>query len=885
MRKKLKNPYLITSLIVILILLILFIGKGIFPFGDNTLIYGDMYDQITAFFYHFYDSFHGDKSLLVNFTTSGGINFFGIMAYYILSPLSFVLLLFEREKIYLAVSIVIALKILLSSLTCLYAIRSLFNKKISFILSVMLAISYAFSGYLFLMYQITPWMDAMYLFPLVLLGIKKVLDLDKPYLYIVTLTLSFITSFYVSTISLIFLFFLSFVYVYTNNKENSKKSITALGISTIIALSLAMVVILPSFLQITESSRVSFNFLELLNSKTGPITDKLSFFVPSSFLIVANFLLILDRNKHKQFLKWYLPSILILGIPYIIEPINKIFHFFSYAYFPNRYGYMMFFFLVIGAGYYFTREDKRTVGKKSTAIATTITLISSVAAFIITYINYERIQDGIYRLTISRDKYLIFVLIFISISIMVGMTSTIFIKKKRQSYLYILILIIVHTLCNSFLYLGMDNHQDEISEVYDSMHKLYKKHKDNDIYRLKTNTSSLITNNGMVSNYHNLDHFTSLVNGRNLRFLKQLGYTSHWTKTYSKNGTLFTDFITANKYYLTYNGPIVKDLYTKIDKINSYNMYEFNEDLSYGYFTKNIEFSEKEHSFEFQNKIYKSITEKEEALFKVYDKFKLNNLDLTKEDNRISYKIKDSDRYNNMEIKIPIKKKSLVYLEIFNSFVNTEDLTIYKKMNVYVNDLLYKSVYPITTNNGSLLLGEFSEDLNVKIQFISDVELSYIELGVVEKDKLIDFIKEEKVDSTVKFNKNKINVEVDSSEKGLFFIPVTYNDNYTVKVNDKTSQVVDVYDNYLGVELDEGKNKIEFSYIPKGLKTGALISGIVLLGTVLLFKFSWYEKMLNNKLLTNITYYIYLFAYVLLTIFIYIVPFICFVLSYFFYIC
>ena len=93
MRKKLKNPYLITTLIVVLILLILFIGKGIFPFGDNTLIYGDMYDQITAFFYHFYDSFHGDKSLLVNFTTSGGINFFGIMAYYILSPLSFVLLL------------------------------------------------------------------------------------------------------------------------------------------------------------------------------------------------------------------------------------------------------------------------------------------------------------------------------------------------------------------------------------------------------------------------------------------------------------------------------------------------------------------------------------------------------------------------------------------------------------------------------------------------------------------------------------------------------------------------------------------------------------------------------------------------------------------------
>ena len=883
MKKILKNPYITTSLITISILLIVFIIKGIFPFGNNTLIYGDMYDQITAFFYHFYDSFHGSKSLFIDFTTSGGINFFGIMAYYILSPFSFILLLFKREHIYLAVSIVIALKILLSSLTCLYAIKVLFKEKLSFMLSVVLAISYAFCGYLFLMYQITPWMDAMYLFPLVAVGFKKVLDLEKPYLYIIMLTLSFITSFYVTTISLMFLFFLSFVYIYTNNKDNKRKSITALGISTVIAIGLSMIVIIPAFLQISDSSRISFNFIELLNSKTGPITDKLSFFIPSSFLIVANLLLLLDFKKHKKFLKWYFPSLLILGIPYIVEPVNKIFHFFSYAYFPNRYGYMMFFLLVIGAGYYFSREDKKTTGKKSTLIATTITLLSSVAAIIITYINYERIQDGIYKLTISRDKYLIFALIFLSLSIMVGMTSVIFVKKKSKSYPYIMALLIVHTLCNSFLYLGMDDHQEEMREVYSSMHKLYNMHEKDDNYRIKTNTSSLITNNGMVSHYHNLDHFTSLVNGTNLKFLKQLGYTSHWTKTYSKNGTLFTDFITANKYYLTYNGPIIKDLYTKINKINSYNMYEFNEDISYGYFTENVLFNEKEHSFEFQNKIYKAITNEKQELFKVYDKFKFNNIKVEKEKNRISYKIKDNEAYNSMQIEIPVKEKSLVYLEIFNSFVNTEDLTIYKTMNIYVNDLLYKSSYPITTNNGSLLLGEFDEDLEVEIELLKDIELSYIEVGVVKKDDLLSFIKDEKVDSKVTFNKNKINVEVDSKEEGLFFIPVTYEDSYKVKVNDKESDVIKVYGNYLGVELKDGKNNIEFSYTPSGLELGMLVSTVTLIGTFILFKFSWYEKILNNKLITKTISYIYLLIYILATSLVYVIAFICFILSYFIY--
>ncbi|MDE5587486.1 MAG: YfhO family protein, partial [Bacilli bacterium] len=92
MKKKDKKIYIINAVIVLAIFALIFISKGIFPFGKNSLIWGDMHDQITAFYYHFYDSFRGNSSLLVNFTTSGGVNFFGILCYYILSPISFILL-------------------------------------------------------------------------------------------------------------------------------------------------------------------------------------------------------------------------------------------------------------------------------------------------------------------------------------------------------------------------------------------------------------------------------------------------------------------------------------------------------------------------------------------------------------------------------------------------------------------------------------------------------------------------------------------------------------------------------------------------------------------------------------------------------------------------
>ena len=90
MKKFLKkyNNYLILIGITLLIFIIIFITKGIYPFGKNTLIYSDMYDQLTSYYYYLYDCFKGTSSFLINFSSSSGINFFGIICYYLLSPFS-----------------------------------------------------------------------------------------------------------------------------------------------------------------------------------------------------------------------------------------------------------------------------------------------------------------------------------------------------------------------------------------------------------------------------------------------------------------------------------------------------------------------------------------------------------------------------------------------------------------------------------------------------------------------------------------------------------------------------------------------------------------------------------------------------------------------------
>lgn len=884
MLKKLKNPYLITAGIVFFVFLLIFIVKKIFPFGENTLIYSDMHDQITAFYYHFYDVIHGSKSLFVDFSTSGGINFWGIMAYYILSPVTLILLFFSRSQIYLAVSIVVALKILISSLTCLYAIRVLFKEKLNSFISVLLAICYAFCGYNLWLWVITPWMDAMYLFPLVVVDLKKVLDLEKPTLYIVTFSLSLIFSFYVSSISLILIFLLAGIYIYCfKEKEKRKKSITALGISTFLALGNSMVIMIPSFLQILNSSRLQITFASVLNSKMGPILDKLSFFLPSVFLISITILLLLDFKKHKKFLKWYLPSLIILGLPYVIEPINKMLHFLSYAFFPNRYGYMLFFLLILGAGYYFTNSDNKDAKKIIKIISVILTILASVITIGFTKKYYLDMHTAIFKLTISGNHRLFFIYAGVSfVSILAFCFIVKFIKNSKLYKPCLIFLSSVIIICHGFLFFGLESRNEEILKPYNKAGLLYKLHQEGDFYRLKNDTLKMVTNNGMLTDFHNLDHFTSLVNGNNLRTLKQLGYKSRWTLTHSRYGTLFSDSLLANKYYLTTQKDL-EEWYEPITTIDNYSLYNFKYDLSYGYFTENIDFDESEDTFSFQNRIYQAITKSDGNLFEIYDDFSLKNIEKIEKDGILGYDILDEEASNYLEKEIKISSEKVLYLEAFTSFNNNKDNVNYDSMNIYVNNKLLKSGYPTENANGSIYLGTFKDEtVNIKIVLKKDVNLSYLKIGVMDAKLFIDFVEKEKVDSKISFERNHIIVDVNNEEGGLFFVPVTYEDGYSVFVNGEEKQVEAVYGNFLGVYLEEGKSHIDFKFIPKGFKLGLGISIFSLFMVMIFTKFKLYDKLINLKILSKMAEIVYTLIYILLLFFIYLVPFVCFLLSFFF---
>ena len=843
-----KKKYIVTSIVILGVLSVIFFIKGYYPFGSQSIIWSDMHEQITAMYYHFYDSIYNSKSLFVDFNSGGAINFVGVLAYYILSPFTLIILFFPRELIDNAVSIIVALKILLSGLTCLYFISKTFNK-IDDNYKIILSLLYAFSSYSLTLYIITPWIDIVYLFPMLLLGLKKLLDLESSKLYIITLSISLICSFYITFIVLLFIIFSSFLYLYIFKKENIKKAIFHLGVATIISILIASVILIPSFIQIFASQRASINLAEIVNSKFGPLSDKIAYLFGSTILIVFSLLILLNFKKHKKFTIFLFLNLLLLGLPLIIEPINKMWHFGSYVYFCYRYGFIIVLFLIIGAGYYLTNLDSM---KKYPIIASKIIpllllIITFIVMFVIFYKYRFRIFLAIDSLTFTRDKIALLSLFFVSLLIFITVLILFFTNKKENNFtiIFLYIITISQILFNSYFYFNKYD-SNYLNNQYNWMEEIYDINLLKDKYYVKETNRILISNYGMVSDIRTFSNFTSLVDKTNYETMIMLGYDSYGNDTEAIGGNLFTDIILAQKYIIS-DRKISDSYYHYVNDIDNYlYIYEFSN-LPFGFvINNNSSIKNAKNSMEASNIIYNSIT---------------NN------DN-----IFDIEKLDALENKYFISGKKRLYLDIDFNINNKRNN--YNLFDIYVNgNLLYQSV-PNTNRNGTLYLGEFlDEEVEIKIVSLKENNIKDINLGILDLQKIDDFLNNYGKNVDIEFNHNKMIISTNGNNNDLLFLPITYLDNYKCS----THEIFRVYDNFIGIKLHDGENIIEISFIPKGFIIGIIISFI---GIVFFIIWERYLYKLNLTLLNNIFYYIYLVLFILLVSFYYIVLPILFIISF-----
>ena len=108
--------YLFAFLIPAVIMLVIFAIREIYPFGDRSFLHIDMYHQYCPFFTELMDKIKHGGSMFYSWNIGLGADFISLYAYYLASPLNWLLLLCPQNHVIEFMSLLVILKISLAGL-------------------------------------------------------------------------------------------------------------------------------------------------------------------------------------------------------------------------------------------------------------------------------------------------------------------------------------------------------------------------------------------------------------------------------------------------------------------------------------------------------------------------------------------------------------------------------------------------------------------------------------------------------------------------------------------------------------------------------------------------------------------------------------------------
>ncbi len=191
-----KNSFLfyVTSFLVpILLMVVLFAQKQIWPGGPFTVLHYDLEGQYLPI----YASLRYTDHFFYNTYGALGESFLGTYAYYLGNPLMWLSTLFPLKTLPDFLYFAEILKIGLAGLTfCIFLDRS--EERQNAFGLFLLPICYALMSYNIMYSMCLMWMDGVVLLPLILLGVGRLAVGKGPWLYLITLALCLICNYYIA---------------------------------------------------------------------------------------------------------------------------------------------------------------------------------------------------------------------------------------------------------------------------------------------------------------------------------------------------------------------------------------------------------------------------------------------------------------------------------------------------------------------------------------------------------------------------------------------------------------------------------------------------------------------------------------------------------------
>lgn len=785
----------------VLVLVVIFAQRGIFPFGEECFLRTDMYHQYAPFFSEFqYKLTHGG-SLLYSWDIGMGVNFSALYAYYLASPMNWLVALCPRQFLIEFMTVLIVIKTGLSGLFFTWYLRK--HTGTREFGSCFFGIFYALSGYMAAYSWNIMWLDCILLFPVILFGLERLVKEKKGMVYCIALGLSILSNYYISIMICIFMVIYAAVLVILYPPKKGKEFAATADRFTLYSLlagGLAAVVLLPEIYALQATASGNFDFPKTVSSYFS-IFDMIARHIgnvqteigldhwPNIYCGVAVLMLLLlylgNKNIKIKEKAVYFSLLLFFYASFSVNVLNFIWHGFHYPNsLPCRQSFI-YIALVLVMCYKAYLELKNTPWKHI------VMAFWGAAAFVILA---EKLVDN--------EEQFHFAVFYAAILFLALYTGCIYLYHSRKWCRDgVLLAVLGLVFCESAVNMAVTSIPTTSRTAYvkdneDTM-LLADSIRSSVFYRIEKGESRT-KNDGAWMNFPSASLFSSVASAAMSDFFKSVGCESS-TNAYSvKGSTPFIDALFATRYGIYPDQQPADGLKEQIGRQGSMWFYENKYTLPVGF--------------------------------------------VMPQDMETNWVLDSGNPAN-------VQNDLSSVLGVSNLLVPAEGVSEGKKLTFTAD--ASGDYYVYVTNKK---VEEVSAEIGERSLSFDNVDRGYfLELGYLPKGQ--EVILQSQTDGNPAMqaeiwrfdpeameeiyqclSKSPLELSswtdtgfagsINTPEGGTMFTSIPYDKGWKIWVDGTAVSGRPVFDAFQGVDLEPGEHKIRLSYEPQGLKTGAVITGV-----------------------------------------------------------
>ena len=878
--KKIQCKFILLAfLLPVLGMFAVMLVRGFIPFGSTSMLYSDMYHQYYPFFVAFRKALLSGDSLLYSWSVGMGMDYLGLISYYLASPLNLLSVLVPESWLLGYFSLLMPIKLGLAGLFFGIFLKKTFGKND---LSISLfGCMYALCAWALGYHWNIMWLDTFALLPLVVLGTVALLREKKFVLYTITLFLSVFSNYYIGFFTCIFVA-LVFVCYEICRWSGIKPFVMDLGriaLYSLLAIGMTAVLELPAFaaLQKTQSSVNAFpqgfqlniadddtwrGLLDAMRQVAGNMNGGLepSFKegLPNLYCgvgsIIFAFLFLTSKQVKLRDKICSVALLLFFNVSFIIRQLDYIWHGFHFTnMIPYRFSFLYSFVLLYMAYRAWLLRNRFRMWQ---------IVVAGVLAIGIAFCGNNLTDqvywayNGVFLLLYLACLFYPFLSKLPEKKLTLEEKRAYVLERNRQRKLHAALLfgVMVLELGMSLVNFGSAFTGTTVTDyprgtVYTQSMIRYMKEREEDnlFYRAET-THSQTLNDGALNGYNGISTFTSSANVQVTKFMKALGYGAKDTYNrycFEESSPVSNLFLNL-KYMLERQGQLEENPYFEdLHKFGNVHLLENNAYLPLGFLAENqllnVDFATAgNNTMEFQNQLFSAATGVNADVWSFITGRNLSvsavsvTLDSQTQTGYCAYST-TPETGGTVVYKYIADKEGLVCVDL--------DLSMGNDYSFWKNGVeLYDETYsiPQTLAVSQVVPGDVIE---VHLTCMADEKGTILlRAGILNEEVFYrgyDVLAASTLELT-SFQNTRVEGTISCNRNGILYTSIPQDGNWTATVDGKPGEIVLIGDAMVGLLLPEGEHTIVFSYHNKYFSLGWKIS-LACFGVFLGLYFSIYQ--------------------------------------------